>query len=55
MPESVERQVGEIFQSRISALQLIDRQYWRTIIRNLKALREAGKLMLEGRLVSPTD
>jgi len=50
--ESVERRVGELFQSRISDLQLIDRQYWRGIIHQLKELRGAGKLMSEGEKVS---
>ncbi|MEK7678464.1 MAG: hypothetical protein AAB676_21770 [Verrucomicrobiota bacterium] len=52
VPEPVERRVGEMFQSRISALQLADRQYWRHIIRRLKELRGAGKLMPEGGNVS---
>lgn len=52
VPESVERRVGELFQSRISELQLIDRQYWRDIIRRLKELRGAGELMPEGGSVS---
>lgn len=50
--ESVERRVGELFQSRISGLQMADRQYWRDIIRRLKELRGAGKLMPEGENVS---
>lgn len=50
--EAVEQRVGELFQSRISALQLADRQYWRDIIRRLKELRGAGKLMPEGEKVS---
>ena len=50
--ESVERRVGELFQARIAELQLADRQYWRNIIRKLKELREAGKLMPEGDKIS---
>jgi hypothetical protein len=50
--ESVERRIGELFQSRISEMQRTDRQYWRDIIRTLKALRGAGKLMPEGENVS---
>ena len=46
--ESVESRVGESFQRRISELQLLDRQYWRDIIRRLKVLRETGGLMPEG-------
>jgi hypothetical protein len=50
--ESVERRLGELFQARISELQLVDRQYWRDIIRELKELRAAGGLMPEGEQVS---
>ena len=50
--ESVEQRVGQFFQSRISDLQRADRQYWREIIRKLKELRAAGKLMPEGDTVS---
>jgi hypothetical protein len=50
--EAVEQRVGELFQSRISGLQLADRQYWREIIRQLKGLRGAGKMMPEGGQVS---
>ena len=53
--ESVERCVRELFQSRISKLQRIDRQYWRDIIRRLKELRGAGKLMPEGENVSAIE
>jgi hypothetical protein len=50
--ESVERPVRNFFQSRISEMQLADRQYWRDIIRELKELRAADKLMLEDENVS---
>lgn len=50
--ETIERCVGELFQSRIAALQLVDRRYWREIIRQLKELRTTGGLMREGELVS---
>ena len=50
--ESIERRVGELFQSRISELQLTDRQYWRDIIRQLKEMRSADRLMREGGNVS---
>ena len=50
--ESVERRVGELFQSRLAGLQLADRQYWRGIIGQLKALRTAGMLMREGEVVA---
>jgi len=50
--ESIERRVGELFQSRMAGLQLADRQYWRGIIRQLKELRTTGMLMCEGELVS---
>ncbi|MBI5774306.1 MAG: hypothetical protein HZA89_11255 [Verrucomicrobia bacterium] len=53
--EAVEQRVGELFQSRISGLQRADRQYWRDIIRQLKALRGAGRLMPEGENVSATN
>lgn len=46
--EPVERRVADLFQSRISELQLADRRYWREIIGNLKALRATAKLMPEG-------
>ncbi len=52
--ESTERQVTDFFQSRISELQLADRRYWRAIIRDLKELRSAGKLMPEGEKVAAT-
>ncbi|NOS69929.1 MAG: hypothetical protein HOP33_08355 [Verrucomicrobia bacterium] len=47
-PESAEQPVRELFQQRIAELQMADRHYWRDIIGELKALRAAGKLMLEG-------
>ncbi|HZL12975.1 MAG TPA: hypothetical protein VFC85_02425 [Verrucomicrobiae bacterium] len=50
--EAIERRVGEFFQSQISKMQLADRQYWREIIRELKELRAADKLMVEGENVS---
>lgn len=50
--ELVERRVGEFCQHRISELQLADRRHWRNIIRELKTLRAAGRLMPEGALVS---
>ena len=50
--ESVERRIGELFQSRMAGLQLADRQYWRGIIRQLKELRTAGSLMREGEVVA---
>ncbi|HEY5041451.1 MAG TPA: hypothetical protein VIK53_05555 [Verrucomicrobiae bacterium] len=46
--ESIERRMGELFQARISELQLADRQHWRDIICELKELRAANKLMQEG-------
>ena len=52
VPKTVEMRVGAAFQSRISELQLADRQYWRDIIRRLKVLRGAGQLMPEGGNVS---
>jgi hypothetical protein len=52
VPEAVERRVGDFFQSRIAELQVKDRQYWREIIRQLKELRAAGRLMPEGGNVS---
>lgn len=52
MLESIERRVGELFQSRMAELQLADRQYWRGIIQQLKELRTADMLMREGELVS---
>ena len=51
--EAVERLVGELFQYRIAERQRADRQYWREIIRELKKLRAAGKLMTEGEQVLP--
>jgi hypothetical protein len=51
--ESVERRVSGWFQSQISELQQSDRQHWRDIIRELKELRAAGKLMPEGESVPP--
>jgi hypothetical protein len=51
--EAVERRLSGWFQSQISELQQSDRQHWRNIIRELKELRAAGKLMPEGKLVSP--
>ena len=50
--EPVERRVRELLQARISELQIADRQHWRDIIRELKELRAAGKLMPEGENVS---
>ncbi len=50
--ESVEHRVGDFFQRRISELQLADRRHWRGIIRELKTLRGAGRLVPEGALVS---
>jgi hypothetical protein len=50
--ESIEHSVEKFFQSRISETQLADRQYWREIIRELKELRAADKLMAEGEKVS---
>lgn len=50
--ESVEQRVGKLFQERIAELQLADRHYWRAIIRELKKLHAAGKLMPEGGKVS---
>jgi hypothetical protein len=50
--ELVERRVGEFCQRRISELQLADRRHWRSIIRELKTMRAAGRLMPEGALVS---
>jgi hypothetical protein len=47
-PESIEQPVRELFQSRITELQMADRHYWRGIIAELKVLRAAGKLMPEG-------
>jgi hypothetical protein len=52
MTESVERPVQNFFQSRISEMQLADRQYWRKIVRELKELRAANQLMQEGEIVS---
>lgn len=49
--ESVERRVNEWMQQRISDLQRADHSYWREIITELKALRSAGKLVVEGSLV----
>lgn len=51
--ESFELRVGELFQTRIGALQLADRRYWRDIIRELKQLRADGRLVPEGSMVSP--
>ncbi|MDR3456655.1 MAG: hypothetical protein P4N60_04360 [Verrucomicrobiae bacterium] len=48
--ESLEDRVGELLQARISELQQADRQYWRNIIRELKEIRAAGKLMPEGEI-----
>jgi hypothetical protein len=53
--ETIERCVGELLQSRISELQLLDRQYWRKIIRRLKELRRMGQLMPEGGNISTMD
>jgi hypothetical protein len=50
--ESVEHRVGKLFQTQISEMQLADRQYWRDIIRELKELRAADKLMAEGENVT---
>jgi len=52
MTDSVEHPVQQFFQSRISEMQLTDRQYWRDIIRGLKKLHAADKLMREGEMVS---
>ncbi len=52
MVESIERPVQDFFQSQISEMQLADRHYWRKIIRDLKELRAADKLMREGEIVS---
>ena len=49
--ESVEQQVSDWMQGRISQLQNADRRYWRGIIAELKALRSGGKLMPEGAAV----
>lgn len=49
--ESTEQPVREFFQNRIAGLQMADRNYWREIIAELKALRAAGKLMPEGSVV----
>jgi len=51
VPDSIEQGVREFLQNRIIALQTADRQYWRDIIGELKALRAAGKLMPEGNVV----
>jgi hypothetical protein len=48
VPDSTQRSVGEWLHRRIAELQLADRHYWRDIIRNLKELRSAGELMIEG-------
>jgi len=50
--ERIESRVSEMMQSRISLLQQSDRRYWRGVIRELKELRQAGKLMREGGKVS---
>jgi hypothetical protein len=50
--ELVERRASEFCQRRISELQLADRRYWRSIIRELKTLRATGKLMPEGELLT---
>lgn len=50
--ESIERGLGELFQSRISGMQMADRKYWRDIIRRLKELHGAEKLMPDGENVS---
>ncbi len=50
--ECIEHRIGELHKSRIAALQLADRHYWREIIRQLKALRTAGGLMREGEVVA---
>jgi hypothetical protein len=49
--ESTEQPVREFLQNRIASLQMADRNYWREIIAELKALRAAGKLMPEGSAV----
>jgi hypothetical protein len=51
--EAVEQRVGELFQARIAEGQRADREYWREIIRELKALCTAGELMTEGEPVPP--
>jgi hypothetical protein len=49
--ESLEQTVRELFQQRITRLQMADRRYWREIIGDLKVLRATGKLMPEGSVV----
>jgi hypothetical protein len=51
VPESIEQPIRELFQRRIAELQMADRHYWRDIIGELKALRVAGKLMIEGNAI----
>ena len=46
--ETTDNDTREILQSRIAFLQSADRNYWRDIIAELKALRAAGLLMQEG-------
>jgi hypothetical protein len=45
--EQVESEVATNLQGRIAELQQADRSYWRGIIRELKELREHGRLMPE--------
>ncbi len=49
--EGIERAITEGLQRRIGDLQQADRRYWRGIIKELKELRAAGKLMPEGQAV----
>lgn len=44
----IEQAVRELLQKRIGELQLADRNYWRSIIAELRGLRAAGGLMPEG-------
>jgi hypothetical protein len=46
--DSVEKEVSDWMQQRMTALQQADRRYWRGLIAELKELRSAGKLMPEG-------
>lgn len=49
--ESVEIEISTWMQQRMAELQQADRRYWREIIGELKALRSAGSLEPEGKLV----
>jgi hypothetical protein len=51
VPETIEQPVRELLQSRIATLQMADRHYWRDIIGELKVIRAAGQLMVEGSVV----